>query len=1493
MAEKKEGTGLLGAAAIATPTAVGASIAARRIYTDRTTAANAPVAAMEAVGFAPRAAPPQIDMASHLKYMNNLRAGPLREIPISARPELLRSAWGKAMEFADPMSRENLRTFARELTTMPPADVFSAIYRTVEESNSALMNRVMNRFKTNVGALAGQFPMYGVPQFGAVGVPGVNVARLGVEDIPKGLAPFYEQAAGRLGAATNILEYTRPEFAGYRNLLFQFGEDVGLMVPMTHEGAFLEGKFLRTRYIAQDVALFDPVTKQMQRISRPEYLMKEFAETIAPQIAEGRLAGPDVDVAIKALRTKALHEMETISNVPDELRNEALRRYQRVRGQAVQVRVEKPLPDVRGPWQYRERFQAPTAVELSSAMEVAGFKAGTSPTAIAKGIVMGEGVDMRQWFITPEAADPSRRMEQSMRNWELAEDSWQASRERFGRYDIFNTAERRAAWATKHLPTTADLVEGLEGPVPRQARFTTEPLPPHLRTVYMDPERYAAQIEQLGIGEGGAAADVRLKKYLTQQTMTHTHLTSVNNAAMELVRAGKAAEVPAGTVLGWTQEGAPFVTKTPEEQRIVAATRFFSEGQGYYETVSHLETQRMAKWEKFFGDLKAVFRFSDPREIAGTVRGVGGEAIAQGVDIVASMDELKKNASLHNKQMITALWEMAENRPALSAAGEMFYKSPVTTMRAVSARAVTEAGYEHPRMVESLMRFAREEIGVTAREFGQVFGAVPSALGAEEAEALARGVGATGGQIAAMGEGLAAGRAQVFYGGTKELTGAGGLGSLEPRAFEMMRGGGFGQLGRDLSEEFAQRLVYTEPERAATHEALTRTLQSMVGKADLGDVSAKWDVAARGYERRGFQEWIEGLGREGGMLRLGGEFGDVFVPSPAALEHMQPFRTAGGQAIKGELSNIFHGLAVHGAQTYAQDEALSAAAMRQHIAQAAQAFHKHQAPAGKGMGGLLRGKLLGSRFLTGVAPFGREAAEKLGADVGVIGIPEQQAAEMLADIAPMYEKNVAFAEMSQRLLEGERVGGVVARHPFIGAYSVQPIQLQVMKSLQEPVMMLPSISQTVEFAGFGEKTLQMSPMLGMAGDIDADIFSASLVSPDIEQKIMKRVMTEGDEYTVRQAQHQLRVQLLKAKKAAGAMTMLDVEAKLRADVRKLGVTQRWVPRLSVEMTQARQAVLQFADEAMQADAQFLIEWLEQQPISAKHMSAKEIAGGHLEAQLQTLSNVMASRDERSASRLAGLVEGMVSKKEEDISRAILMDDLHIQNVAAVEKAMGAKVGRVLPSINLERTAETIMTSLRKYEESGQQVLAEQLSARGKPMQVKGLNKYLNVFTHEGAHALSGVSKAGLTAKNLIGAVGEGMIRHHKAIGFGFAGSLAVALALSSPTDTIGPGSALNKAVNLNAVRGKSASKMKPDDVAPPRQVRGSPTVPPMLHQNATRLSGQGQRIRVQSRGNYAMNTENFTENVRQMTPGPSSVNLNIRSAPTGVTPYLAGGNLFG
>src|SRR5690606_2748622 len=116
-------------------------------------------------------------------------------------------------------------------------------------------------------------------------------------------------------------------------------------------------------------------------------------------------------------------------------------------------------------------------------------------------------------------------------------------------------------------------------------------------------------------------------------------------------------------------------------------------------------------------------------------------------------------------------------------------------------------------------------------------------------------------------------------------------------------------------------------------------------------------------------------------------------------------------------------------------------------------------------------------FLTGVS----EAGGRYVKDPFTVGISEGAAENMFEDMlnSGMYDRQKVL-KMKRDFWKNKVIGGVVARHPFIGQYSLQPLKFQLLKGVKDSVMTLPERSTNITIGG-EEIPLNIGPLTGFAG----------------------------------------------------------------------------------------------------------------------------------------------------------------------------------------------------------------------------------------------------------------------------------------------------------------------------------------------------------------------------------------------------------------------------
>lgn len=1319
--------------------------------------------------------------------------------------EMARMAWQTAVKSTQPNKIREL-TFMSDEVMKSPGMFYSSLQTTLESNESVGMQKTFRKFQSNLRALRSHYEKTKtIPSLVSTGQSAIPRARnMSINQLPPELQKGLQRIEKTLGVNGQISYRARSAFQKEGLGLYTFGfnvkgQNISLNVPMSREGVLIEGLSSSTRRIAPSVAVFEPGgSKFVGRMSRHEYLMDQFERTVARDIAGGKYQSQfQMQGAIDELYENTIRNLQYVPNVPSNLKDKGRRSIEKIRGQFEDVRI---LTDV--------GYRSPTESEIAKAistthgMSLAGQGPALVPATSPKNIAQGRlsKYDPRQWFMTPQDADLSRRPMQALREWRATP---QAAQEMMRSGSVKWSIFESQTWRTDMGPYSA----------------------PHVRTLYVDPNKYASQLEQLSMEEGESllmgTKSMRLQ-HQASRIADPVHLSTVR-ADLQDILSGKTQITP-GELLGTTVEGTPFTYKANMD--LLGAVPHETSSRGEYTDLFFRETRMMREQEKKFG-IKAMERFVKPSRFKQGLRSLADDRqLNEGIMRIASMDELRKDPGKLNEQIITSLWDLVdskwdEGRIKRNKKLAAFMRNPRVFASHMRNKAGSNAGF-----IQDMMQFTAG-LNIAPEEFGRVFGSVSYAA----PEAVPTGLPQP--YLSAMQRNLSVGVSRAMFAGP-EWTMKGIGGSVEPRLLELLESGQYGELGSEIREDLLGRIAATHPEQISTHQALSKTLRSIDKGVAPGTVK---DYNLADYSAKTFQQSIE----EGSVrLRLGKGRGDIFVPGVVDAPAMGMVAAEGGGMVRGNLGKVYHQFAREMSALYSDVDPLSPEAERDIRSKFLQEIHKQHAPEGKGAGSLARGKrLLGSRFLTGVS----EAGGYKSPHHLVAGIPRDVMNEMFEElrISGQYS-STEINQMQQRLKSKGRIGGLLVRHPTFGQYSGIPMGFEVIDSTS-PSIVLPSFN--VQLDEISKNPIKISPLVGTAGDLDADAFAAFLVSPKTEKNIMKNFVYANNEYTQRYLQHTVRSQILKAKSASVGLEM-DTLQNAIVSAKKLGTVQEWVPKLSTTLSEARSAVINRPIGAGSADAMALLEWLEQTPVSGKHLSAERVASGEMSA---LFGSIQSALEEQNSERLKGAIRSVMSTEGvagEMLTGDVALSEESLRRLRAVPGLQG--ISPALGGVDIDAAVDTIMSSMSGSRASGEAQIRQSLRGRGRMTMTK-LSKYLgrtSSMAGEGSQFMAKISSATTTAKNIAAAAGEQLLKHKKAVGFGFIGSLAIAAALSDPPDQIGVMAPDTGLASSGLSPGKAADRMSPENMLPPGQRLGQPMGPSRIITPSMYLSSGGESLRARA-----------------------------------------------
>lgn len=935
---------------------------------------------------------------------------------------------------------------------------------------------------------------------------------------------------------------------------------------------------------------------------------------------------------------------------------------------------------------------------------------------------------------------------------------------------------------------------------------------PLVRTLFVSPER-AAELASVGMNvEGSGLISTAKLPMFAQEELVRYKVSSRDLHGLAGVLGNldqtrwdlNQAVIKKGTVLGRGPTGE--LITVPETFKALEAVRYQDKNLQDFVKVVGTRTHENMEWFKVFGDTKAMMRSIPQRQLSASVSYVfGGGDLGYDlgynlpVHALVTADELRKTRSLHYKQIFTSLHEFTKenfNKGLVSTSN--FYNDPAKVIAAIERNATQLGRFQHEYVLSEAYQLARTA-RLTPAQMGGVFGAVPDVFGlknlgeewlhltttgellrrsirkgapisqeeaARQARALlagperekwARGYGISSEEITRIGMKAPVGLAQFHFGG-RWGPGSGKLGTIEPRLYELLSSPHLGELGPMLQEEISTRMFGRYGFRAEEQRALAASISSMIG--------------LRGRAGALPSAWTQAMSQAGGLLNIPG-MGDVSIPSTQAISQLASYKTAAGMEVRPQLGVAYEQL-IEDARKL-QTGAISQQEMRKSIEAVREEAQRAYSGTVTGKGGLLRGRLEGSRFLTAV-PIqpGIELARN------EIGITAEYARMMLTDIERIHGKGAA-EEVASKLFSGASVGAAVMRHPVIGPYSTAAVAAKIipgegpMAMFGEQFMEATLMGPTPQRIG----GIRISPAIGMAMDYDADVVNMMLLSGATERKAyVASISADYDAYAIRS-------QLLKAKKgvSAGAITIHEAAAgaalRMRVPKERLGL-------ISESLQTARAAMLASKVESGRVmNALGFLEWLEQAPISSKHVPA-----GQEKSMLSLFANIRQSVINRDQEKLAQSALSIVGKGT--LGEQFMRGGGRVR----LTGPSGTRLVNV-PGVDVERAASDITAAIGEFNFKGiegvspsrirQLIRGRGAAASAKESEllvrhgIRGVSPFGAFFqTVDAPGATAAATRELGSMRNRIAATGGRLLEHAKPIAIGFAAAIGIGMLLSRP-----------------------------------------------------------------------------------------------------------------
>jgi len=1411
---------------IGAPLAAGLGMSAWRFAKEVPTAFSQTVRSGFGEDFLRQVAPYASSVAGTDAAINNL----VRSASSVREPAEAVFAWkAAASAIPDPFGK----AISPEGLTEPFASIGSVFREHLPRFSPSYRLKFMRLFQTNLKAIQKQKSVAGV-DFDLAKLAPAEIAPVtpesylraplrGPEDLPVHLKTYGQRIQNTLGDV-GMEWVSRPEWqgAGLGAYRMRLGPGLSLNIPKSVGGQALLGQNLASQYAVGDFTVFDEATRKVTRMPYDEYTLYRFEKEILPRLrpgAENAFASTrEAQAAIDALGRELREKGTFLGATPPMFQTRAAQGYGTLRSRVTHLVTSKG-----------KTITASEALRIPELRALVGPElraAGVSPSSMAKGTL--SRYSAQNLFLGGAAAPESRRLEQAFREWE------------FFKGDLPAREAERFSWLLS----------------PEYKRLYGERGALLHRTVFAKPEEMSRLAEKapsliMRAGEGEWEVSKALMDYMKSVRSSHmeVHRLTTEMAENFMEKGGvgyakRAVSLPAGMVIGYGPSG---------------------------EMVNLSRKSTLLGYGRVGENLKLYFTEMAPEEIHKQMFGAKGGVVPrrrgvfsimsevmrlpQGAEARMSVGMLKKNPHYHTMQMTSALWDIlgAKQAAGLPVGGlEDFISRPAETVRFLERRATMGGKYSHRAFTKSLLGMAQAG-GLSAEEFGRVFGGVPEVFG--EGWEASLGGGLSGAERRAMEELSPVGTVFSTYAGMLEQRiPSGGGATIEPRLFTLLEAGQYGEFGSKISAEIARRAALDNPEALLVSEEVRRSLASFVGQAE-----SSWAQDVFKLQSRFSREAFEGFLEKGGWLEMPGKTGNIYVPGMDKVRQMLPHELPGGEQAFTEFAKTYSRLARAASDVEAGrlplEEFLGAEGVYEGAMRAIQREH---APFGKGLFGLARKgtqRVAGSRFLELASTIGAsEAAENAFLKTATpfdVGLSDYWFEKMIQDSERQGVMEAAeTAAVRARWESGEAVGGMFWRHPFTTEYSAMPLRFRrIAGAGKEALALMPEIN--VNIMG---KTVSISALVAAMGDKDKDTAGFMILGGDLEKKARDFWFRKGNIETQRYLDQVVKTQLLKPQAASAVAEMEALTAKQLSEIaiEKLSMPSQYVGRTSLALTKMKRALTYMPEGYMREQAGLLTALMEQGPIAGKHIPAEELAGNirAFEASFQGLESAILGGRGRDIEYY--FKETLGATQESRMVRDILTQGVQLTEEKAKELSRlmgpGVEISPRLGGTQLQETADFMAEAMRRYAGTEEARMFDLLTGRGDVRAANDMRKYLQRSNIEAAKQginklRSGfgkvVSKIKLAAENIVGAEGGKLLKYAKPLAIGTGATMLLAAVLSRPSETLGPsGDRIPGDRSRSVPRRGRGSYRTPENLHPPSQVLGSPTAPTRLTVPSARITSE-------------------------------------------------------
>lgn len=1380
MAKNKDQS-ILGKAATTVPLAVGVGITAYNIYKSPIQFKN-PISALTPANNMIHAAVSNFTDPGRAanKWNHSINAA---ITSANLPPQVVMDSWKQALSYSG-FSEGSINEIIGKIQGTTTEQIVNDISQAMATGkHSVYMQRAISRFAQDTNIFASIARRGGNLNLSSIAIPESQFEKLSSSSI-KGIFPsgvqdkFIEsklfEMQSMLDAEMKISINKRSDIPG-SELVVQYSKGklpgtLELRVPRVlseNPNLVIRGATQQSKYIAGQFGIIEG-NKIVSTLNYEQFMIARAQEELIPTLLHNKqLNNSSLKKITSEFHSKMAENLEWIESLPTGT-HQGLDEYIKQRSNIMHLYGKYGA-------QLDELTQS-KILEQGYLINEFGHKVnifpGASATQISKNTVYLS--DPRQMYLFPEAMQFGRRPLQPIRR-EFAPTQQALD---IMQQDYFN---KEFAWAK--------MQGGIESPM--------------LRTAYIS-EKYADQLAREGMGtQGGGfiSSYVSPQRKIRELTTYNLSTSAVGEDIKSLFPEGATSwninkSISKGTILGRDPLGK--LMQTEEDLKILTATIFQDKNQGQMlKLVAEKEIDDL-KWSKVFGGGKGMFAEISQQRMNYITGHFNAKHIGE-VHAIISAGELKKNKGLLWNQVFTSLWDYSKQNmnsgKQLGALASNFTHDPRKMINKIRTIATRGDIINDDKLVAATMRLARSA-KLSPEQLGSVFGAIPDVLMSASSdigiaqEWTQKGWGILSAQEATMiNRRIATGASQLMFGGSLG-PGSGYAATLEPRIFELLQANQFGPVSVDIQEDLVKRMISQHGFRLTEQETIARSIKSMLDPSfsTTGIKSSTVINNLEKYMETGFNLDIPTIGT-------------INVPAESVLSQMSQFKTSSGQTIEGTLSKSYKDL-IRNVADFESGTITRQTLNEQFNKTISEATSGYLATI-TGEGGLLRNRIPGSTFLTGVP----NAFKYKLQDEYTVGITKKYASQMFEQMKDIYDPT-DIENMRLAFEKGQTIPGMMARHPAIGPYSIIPVKYKMVPGNEavavfnemERKALITSGNKMLSEQGAMEalkgdanrllalkqagtsltEGLRLSPLVGMAGDVDADIYAAWFAGPQLTKNLGEFVGTSDYE------EYMLRSQLLKTKaKKSANLTLSQLAAD---DAMKMGIPQTRLGQLSVQLQQARAGVLQGnLTKFEKSQALGLLEFLEQTPISGKHL-----APGQAPKMLDLFADIQQSLRRADSNLLKSTItnlfdeEALAGYKGSLLGEGVTVSYMDANNKLAQKFVRGFNLDKTVANIT---SGIDILQTSKAGEFSGAR-LHEALMGRVKtfnPSEARSLisnmeTGFLKDFflAPQKTGTIAQLSKMTQSLSNELAGAGKSMISLAKPLAFGLAGSLAIASLLSAP-----------------------------------------------------------------------------------------------------------------